>query len=489
MRGPGENRQEKVGEWHKGTSCHWEKKVEAKLAEFRAAGQPVTWEEVLAAREQIPDDENSALILLEALDQLQSVERRYAWDFVYAYRKPCGAGVRHSEPLRDTVLQYLEAKAQALRLIHHAAALPGGSFPVGPLADPLDLDQRHLPPLREAGRVLAVDAACNAEIGDSTKSARSLVTGLRLARCLRDWPSSIGLLVGVATDSICLSALERCLEVCEFSVDDLQALRRELDREDRELTSIFALYGDRAVGNDYFERKLAGSSAQLGRFIPGWPEAPVFRYNERVGRVIDICSLPVWQRLDHMRALEGATQPKGKIGPFLRVLDDTFVPRYSRVVESEVKLHARLRVARAALAVEEWRLRHGTWPDSLQQLVPGIIEAFPQDAFSGEPIRYRKTANGIVVYSVGMDGEDNGGLSEYEALEPLSPDEEEPEAWDLPFRLLNPELRGAATLTFREEIMDSWLNLRDLEEAGFTEEKLLELGFTQEDLQELEGRR
>ncbi|MCK4284406.1 MAG: hypothetical protein KAX44_08825, partial [Candidatus Brocadiae bacterium] len=327
------------------------------------------------------------------------------------------------------------------------------------------------------------------ESADSKQSARSLLAGLRLAPSLRDWPSVIGLLVSVATDAICLSALERCLEVCEFSVDDLQALRRELDREDREFTPVFALYGDRATGNCFFERELAGSSGQVRRFIPGWPEALAFRYNERVGRVIDICLLPVWQRLDRMRALEGDTEPKGKIRRFLRVLDDAVVPRYTWLVRAKVRSHARLRAARAALAVEEWRLRHGTWPDSPEQLVPGLMEAFPEDAFSGGPIRYRKTANGVVLYSIGIDGEDNGGLSEDEAYERLGPPEYEPEAWDLPFRLLNPELRGAATLTFREEMMDSWLNLRDLEEAGFTKEKLLELGFTHEDIQELEGRR
>lgn len=33
----------------------------------------------------------------------------------------------------------------------------------------------------------------------------------------------------------------------------------------------------------------------------------------------------------------------------------------------------------------------------------------PLDAYDGKPIRYRRLADGVVVYSVGADGKDDGG--------------------------------------------------------------------------------
>jgi hypothetical protein len=66
-----------------------------------------------------------------------------------------------------------------------------------------------------------------------------------------------------------------------------------------------------------------------------------------------------------------------------------------------------------ALAVERYRLRHRDWPASLDRLKPDLLAEVPLDPFDGKPLRYLKRDGGIVVYSVGRDGEDNGGNLEY----------------------------------------------------------------------------
>jgi hypothetical protein len=77
---------------------------------------------------------------------------------------------------------------------------------------------------------------------------------------------------------------------------------------------------------------------------------------------------------------------------------------------SEASLVAQVRATRTAIAVERWRLAHNSdLPDSLAQLVPDFLPLVPPDPFDGQPLRYKKLARGYVVYSVGPDFTDDGG--------------------------------------------------------------------------------
>jgi hypothetical protein len=71
--------------------------------------------------------------------------------------------------------------------------------------------------------------------------------------------------------------------------------------------------------------------------------------------------------------------------------------------------HASLRCAQAALAAERYRREHGNWPQSLAALVPKYLPAVSLDPFSGEPLRYRKTDQGAIVYSLYDDGRTEPG--------------------------------------------------------------------------------
>jgi len=70
---------------------------------------------------------------------------------------------------------------------------------------------------------------------------------------------------------------------------------------------------------------------------------------------------------------------------------------------------ARLRTARAALAVERFRLANGRLPAELNQLTPRFLATLPRDPFDGEQLRYKLLPTGYVLYSIGPDGRDDGG--------------------------------------------------------------------------------
>ena len=65
-----------------------------------------------------------------------------------------------------------------------------------------------------------------------------------------------------------------------------------------------------------------------------------------------------------------------------------------------------------AVAATRHRLKTGHLPDALDDLVPEELPFPPRDPFTtSQPLRLRKMDQGIVVWWVGQDGEDDGGPS------------------------------------------------------------------------------
>lgn len=74
---------------------------------------------------------------------------------------------------------------------------------------------------------------------------------------------------------------------------------------------------------------------------------------------------------------------------------------------------------RTILAIEQHRIENGVLPESLESLVPEYIDAVPVDPLAKveQPLIYRVLAEpdergvGFVLYSLGLDGTDNGGTA------------------------------------------------------------------------------
>ncbi len=62
------------------------------------------------------------------------------------------------------------------------------------------------------------------------------------------------------------------------------------------------------------------------------------------------------------------------------------------------------------LALHAYKLEHGSYPETLDNLSPEYIKVMPQDPFTGfTPYCYKLTLDGYTLYSVGPDTKDDGG--------------------------------------------------------------------------------
>ncbi len=75
---------------------------------------------------------------------------------------------------------------------------------------------------------------------------------------------------------------------------------------------------------------------------------------------------------------------------------------------------ARDRVLLTVLALELFVREHGQYPEKLEELVPDFLSAVPEDTHAPPktPLRYRRDAEGALIYSVGENGLDDGGVFE-----------------------------------------------------------------------------
>lgn len=74
-----------------------------------------------------------------------------------------------------------------------------------------------------------------------------------------------------------------------------------------------------------------------------------------------------------------------------------------------------MRLAMTLLAIRIYQLEHGQPPASLDDLAPGILAEVPRDPFSQQdeqPLVYRREGDSFVLYSVGPNEVDDGGVSD-----------------------------------------------------------------------------
>ena len=83
---------------------------------------------------------------------------------------------------------------------------------------------------------------------------------------------------------------------------------------------------------------------------------------------------------------------------------------WKRAEERDALIRARLRLLTMELALRCFRQEHGKVPAKLDELVPAYLKTVPQDPFSGKPLVYRTQGTNWLLYSVGPDGMDNGGV-------------------------------------------------------------------------------
>ena len=330
---------------------------------------------------------------------------------------------------------WLRDSAIPLQLLHQAAHYEHAWFDLD-YSEGLQMKMPHLKQLRDGARLLSLEAWLAAEQGDARKALQATWTALRIRHATEDEPCLISQLVGIATDSIALSALQSIMPAIRPQEADLRLILTEL--QSRNPTSFrLGAEGERAMGemvfesarNNVFSRAL-GEIGDVGSpkrpeqgahvfFVARWwalnmlPQDEAYylsfmnRFVEDAGRSSSLTLAEV-QRWEEDCRVMSSTDPLWHSHPFSRLL----LPALGRFLFEAKKDIARRDVAQCGIAAELYRLDYGAYPESLDALAPKYLDTLPKDTFSGQPLLFKSLPDGILIYSVGPNGKDDGGVDD-----------------------------------------------------------------------------
>jgi hypothetical protein len=86
------------------------------------------------------------------------------------------------------------------------------------------------------------------------------------------------------------------------------------------------------------------------------------------------------------------------------------LPNYLKAVQTMARNQTLVNQAQLACVLERYRLAQGQFPVTLDALTPRFIERLPHDLIGGQPLKYRTEGGAYVLYSVGWNEKDDGGI-------------------------------------------------------------------------------
>lgn len=393
--------------------------VNVKLAAIRAAGLPASGEEADAYYTAVPDNENAAVKMAEAFGLMTNYPDG---------RSNTVASIRFSDRRSSPTSEQLELLAgycamnsNALTQAGEAVKFPHSRYPIHLSWGAYTL-LPHLAKLKQLSLIAEYQSLL-----DEKNATAGVSTIIGMACTLDTEPIIISKLVRIALLNIAVITLERRLNSGSPTDEEMKHLG-ELFAESAKTNQIAnGLIGERAVFMQYFRMSSAeiqrlansgedNSSEQTGPPSPG-PEPFFFKltglfereqrfYLQSMGKFISLAEGGPRNLSLITNFQEQIWQP---IGRNHYIILSMLMPAVGNASIKEAKGLAQVRTAQAALAVERFRLAHAKLPENLNELVPQFLPAVPDDPFDGQPLRYHRLQKGYVIYSVGSDGEDNGG--------------------------------------------------------------------------------
>jgi hypothetical protein len=94
------------------------------------------------------------------------------------------------------------------------------------------------------------------------------------------------------------------------------------------------------------------------------------------------------------------------------------LPAVSAAGAADARGEAWRELTDAALAARRYHLQHGKLPQTLVDLTPDFLPRVPIDPFDGQPLRLLVQDDKLVIYSIGKDRRDDGGIFDPVKQEP-----------------------------------------------------------------------
>ena len=400
------------------------RRVENLQAAIRARGEPLLPQELYAFYVLPAGEEDTTTIWMQAGAPLDSERfRQDAVDLPFV-----GIGEDEIPPpgqpwpqlaAAETLLDKYQANVKGM----HEAARRGGAarFPMR-FEDGMNMELDHTHALRVGARLLVLEAHVQAHRGNPHAVAESIRALNCLGDSLEQEPNIISLLDRISVGGMSTKLCCEMVPFVEFSDEDLRRLSDEY-RATRYNDGFYrALVGDRVEGIQAFDHpeRLEEDFPPVGKLSSGLRltrNDDLALYLKIMEGMIAAARKPYPQaRLDFQASEQRLPSGSGMSLNKLRHLRTlSLVPGLTPILTAATRGNLQTEVAVTAIAIERYRRHHGRLPERLEELVPDFLPQLPVDPFDGKQLRYVLSRDQYLLYSVGVDGVDNGGQAEFES--------------------------------------------------------------------------
>lgn len=369
-----------------------------------------------------------------------------------------GAQRPWKEPEHPNLAAWIKANEKPLALAieaskrtHYYSPLTPKRTKEGPaplLGAPLPTAQK----CREFAHMLTARAMLRIDAGRFDDAWQDLLACHRIGRLVARGATLIELLVGIAIDAIADSADVVFLEPAKLKREQINKCLRDLrelprmssvadkmDFGDRlsslEIVMMIDRYGPEVLENlsGNAPAKAPSPWAKLIRARVDYEPAlrNTNRWYNRIVKSLRVEDRPTREKqlkqihadllelkkktqesMPGMLELLGAKDSDKIRGEWIgNILISLMLPAFNRVQSAADRCEQSQNNLYLAFALAAYRRDHGCYPKQLGALAPKYLDKIPVDLFSGKPLVYRPSDDGYLLYSVGVNGQDEQGRS------------------------------------------------------------------------------
>lgn len=380
--------------------------IQKTLAEIHAAGFPTN---LLQLEQQyypnIPTDENSAPFFKNAFNLVHTPNNEKV---LPDYQSAKSAAFFATTNVAK-ITQLLASNRDGLEILRQSPPATNCRYPIN-LRFGMNTLLPHLNPLRESSHLLALDAVVWTRNGDLPGAIDDLNAMFRLCHSLDNEPFLICQLMRENMETLVVTCLGYVLNSAQLTDAQLVQLSQAFREVGRSTGMGRAMAADLCAGIDAFQTGFGSASTAYNLFrMTGLPDRDLDFYVQTMSENLRLTSTPFPEKLDAARTIDlhTAQTTSNHIYSFSTLL---LTSSTSASVKEGTTI-ARLNIIQTVLAIERYRLANqNRLPEKPSELVPSFLPAELMDPFDGKPLRYKKLAKGYMVYSIGKDQRDDGGV-------------------------------------------------------------------------------
>ncbi|MDI6788720.1 MAG: hypothetical protein QME51_10150 [Planctomycetota bacterium] len=260
------------------------------------------------------------------------------------------------------------------------------------------------------------------------EALKDIDTAIKMLRLFEEPPSLVSMMVTVRGQSIVLKSIQRAIQIRDVKEEFLKNLLQRLQYFKADDKFCKDLLAERIIDMESFTPQYFKNIMKEMWVFSSWFDKLNYRldyyfylspigklflkanklyYLKIMNQIIEIFSNPPYQT----RASQEKIYEEVKSIPCYLPLAHLFLTgKDSFCLKGFYAYKRMVALTEATVFLNIYKARKGEYPETLKDLPEDLLKRIPKNPFSGEDFIYRQKENGFILYSIGPNYQDDGGI-------------------------------------------------------------------------------